>query len=115
MIPSAAEKYRVFLKPGHTDMRKSFNGLSGIIQNELKLDPFSRSLFVFCNRKGKLLKILYWDRNGFCIWQKRLEKHSFPWPTNKKEVQEITAEQLNWLLNGIDFRHAHESLNFAVV
>jgi len=111
MMPTAEKNFRVFLKPGGTDMRKSYNGLTGIVQNELRLDPFSRSLFVFCNRKGNLLKIIYWDRNGFCIWQKRLEKDRFPWPSSKSEALEITPEELNWLLNGIDFRRAHRSMN----
>ena len=114
MIPNATENFRVFLKPGHTDMRKSFNGLAGIVQNQLRLDPYSRSLFGFCNKKANLLKIIYWDRNGFCIWQKRLEKDRFPWPRDKKEVLEITAEELNWFLNGIDFRKAHGSLNLSL-
>lgn len=109
------ENFKVYLKPGGTDMRKSFNGLTGIIQNEIKLDPYSRSLFVFCNRKGNLLKIVYWERNGFCIWQKRLEKDRFPWPRDEKSVLEITHEELNWLLNGIDFRRAHREIYLSSV
>lgn len=115
MISTPFENFSVYLRPGGTDMRKSYNGLTGIIQNDIGLDPYSRSLFVFCNRKGNLLKAVYWDRNGFCIWQKRLEKHRFPWPRDDKTVIEITPEQLNWLLNGIDFRRAHRELHYSSV
>lgn len=114
MIPNPNENFNVYLRPGRTDMRKSFNGLTGIIQNEISMDPYSRSLFVFCNRKSNLLKILYWDRNGFCIWQKRLERDRFPWPQDEKDVLEVTPEQLNWLLNGIDFRRAHKKLHYTL-
>ena len=115
MIPNPNENFNVYLRPGRTDMRKSFNGLTGLIQNEINMDPFSKSLFVFCNRKSNLLKILYWDRNGFCIWQKRLERDRFPWPQDEKAVLEITPEELNWLLNGIDFRRAHKQLHYSFV
>jgi transposase len=70
---------KVYLAPGYTDMRKAINGLS-ILVEQLELDPFSGHLFVFCNRSRKILKILYWDRNGFCLWHKRLEKQRFKWP-----------------------------------
>lgn len=112
MIPSPSQNLRIFLRPGITDMRKSINGLSGIVQNELRINPYDQNLFAFGNRKKDLVKILYWDRNGFCLWQKRLEKDRFPWPQDKKQVMEITSEQLSWLLNGIDFRRAHETLYY---
>ena len=66
---------KVFLALGATDMRKSINGLSLLVSEHLKLDPFSGSIFVFCNKKKNMLKILYWDTNGFCLWYKRLEKN----------------------------------------
>ena len=65
---------RVFIAPGVTDMRKAINGLSLLVTDQMELDPFSGHLFAFCNRKRDMVKILYWDRNGFCLWQKRLEK-----------------------------------------
>ena len=61
---------RIFIKPGRTDMRKQINGLSSIVENEFKQDPISGSLFLFCGRDRKNLKIIYWDKNGFCLWQK---------------------------------------------
>ena len=108
-----ASGLRIFLAPGFTDMRKSVNGLS-IIVDEYGLDPFSGSLFVFCNRKRDKLKILYWDRNGFCLWYKRLEKHCFKWPCSAAEVQEIERHELEWLLAGIDLYQpsAHGRLTY---
>ena len=71
---------RIYLAVGSTDMRKAINGLSILVEDELALDPLSGHLFAFCNRKRNMVKILYWDRNGFCLWHKRLEKHHFTWP-----------------------------------
>ena len=62
------EKVRVFVKPGATDMRKQINGLSIIVAEELAMDPLDGSLFLFCNKQRRILKIIYWDRNGFCLW-----------------------------------------------
>jgi transposase len=94
-------------------MRKAINGLSVIAQQEMELDPFSGSLFLFCNGNRKILKALYWDRNGFCLWQKRLEKHKFPWPGTEEAAKEISAGQFRQVLAGIDFWHAHEELKYS--
>lgn len=106
---------RVYVKPGPTDMRKQINGLSAIIEADLDHDPFSGSLYVFCNRQRNRLKILYWDRSGFALWFKRLEKNKFPWPKNKDEAIRIDTDQLRMLLSGIDFWHAHERLCYTSV
>jgi transposase len=95
---------RVFLAPGSTDMRKAINTLSILVEDTLRLDPFSGHLFVFCNHRNTILKVLYWDRNGFCLWQKRLEKHRFKWPQNRDEVMEIGARELSFILEGLDIR-----------
>ncbi len=95
---------RVFLAPGSTDMRKAISTLSIRVQDTLRLDPFSGHLFVFCNGGRTILKVLYWDRNGFCLWQKRLEKHRFNWPQNKDEVMEIGSRELSFILEGLDIR-----------
>ncbi|MBI9109553.1 MAG: IS66 family insertion sequence element accessory protein TnpB [Spirochaetales bacterium] len=104
--------YRYFIRPGKTDLRKSANGLSLLIQNIMQNDPFSRSLFLFCNGQRKLLKITYWDRNCFCLWQKRLEKSKFPWPKTEEEAREIEFDELKMLLDGIDFFKAHKKLSY---
>jgi transposase len=115
MIFPNAERLRVFLRPGATDMRKSINGLSATAQESMQGDPLSGNLFAFCNRRRNLVKMLYWDRNGFCLWLKRLEKDRFKWPRAASERLEITPEQTEWLLRGLDFRAAHATLNFSRV
>lgn len=106
-------RVKIFVRPGVTDFRKQINGLSMIVEEELAHDPFSGSLFLFSNRRRTHLKILYWQRNGFCLWLKRLEKDRFPWPQDEEAVREITVEQLSMLLEGIDFWNAHRELAYS--
>jgi transposase len=106
---------QIYLRTGATDMRKSINGLSGLVQNEMGLNPFKPGYFVFCNKTRHLMKLLYWDRTGFAIWYKRLEKDKFPWPEDESDAQGISAKQMYWLLDGIDFFKAHKKLQFSVV
>lgn len=105
---------RVFLAAGYTDMRKSINGLSILVARHLEMDPLSGHLFVFCNRRRNMVKILYWDRNGFCLYFKRLEKQFFRWP---KDECEIDHRQLAWLLEGLEIhqQHAHDRLEYSTV
>jgi transposase len=93
---------KVFLVLGVTDMRKAINGLSLIVADHLNGDAFSGHLFAFSNRDRTIINILYWDRNGFCLWQKRLERHRFVWPESEQEVLELGARELGWLLDGLD-------------
>lgn len=110
-----ASHTRVFLALGSTDMRKAINGLSMLVEGAMDLDPFSGHLFVFCNRSRTNLKILYWERNGFCLFQKRLEKHRFKWPEEESDVVELSARDLAFLLEGLDIRalHPHEALHYS--
>jgi transposase len=103
---------RVFLAAGVTDMRKSINGLSLLVEQAMGLSAFDGDLFVFCNRQRNMIKILYWDHNGFALWLKRLEKHHFHWPTSDQQVVDIEPKQLEWLLAGLDFAHAHGHLKY---
>lgn len=103
---------RIFLAAGSTDMRKSINGLSFLVEQAMDLDLFTGDLFVFCNRRRSMIKILYWDHNGFALWLKRLEKHRFHWPRSGEQVVAIGESQLEWLLAGLDFSCAHQSLNY---
>ena len=114
---SISAHVRVFLAPGSTDMRKAINTLSILVEGSLRLDPFSGHLFVFCNHRRTILKILYWDRNGFCLWQKRLEKHRFNWPQNRDEVMEIGGRELSFILEGLDISavHPHGSLKYSTL
>jgi transposase len=74
--------------------------------------PFSGNVYIFCNRERKLLKAVWWDRNGFWLSQKRLERDKYPWPQDENEARELTAEQLKMLLDGIDFFKAHKTLHY---
>jgi transposase len=106
---------QVHLAKGPTDLRKSIDGLSVIVQEDFHLNPFSSCLFVFCNRKRDKLKILHWEYNGFWLYYKRLEKGAFAWPKDDDSSSslKITRRQLNWLLDGlsIEQRHAHQPMN----
>jgi transposase len=108
-------KVRIFIRPGHTDLRKAVNGLTGIIEQQMIGEVFSGNVYLFCNREKKLLKALWWDRNGFWLSQKRLQKDRFPWPSTNEEVQELNAEELTLLLKGIDFFKAHKELQYKKV
>ena len=105
---------KVYLALGGTDMRKSIDSLSLLVEAQLDLSPLSGHLFVFCNRRRTRLKVLYWDRNGFCLWQKRLEKEVFRWPKRTEEVLEVGARELRWILDGlkIEQRGAHRELPY---
>ena len=93
----------IYLHREAVDFRKSINGLSVIVEQAMQHSPFDDALFVFCNRSRDKLKILYWDKTGFCLWYKRLEKDKFKWPRRWPEsVIALTAEQMEWLLRGFD-------------
>lgn len=92
---------RIFLYRGVTDMRRSFDGLSGMVQGVLAEDPFSGKLFVFCNRRRDRVKLLYWDGDGFALWYKRLEEGSFRIPDGRTEKMELSKGELSMLLEGI--------------
>jgi transposase len=88
---------RVYLAMGPTDMRKGFDGLAGLAQGALEQDPFSGHLFVFRGRRGDLLKVLYWDGQGFCLYYKILQKGRFPWPSASDGTARLTSAQLAML------------------
>ena len=88
------------------------NGLAGIVEAELELPVMSGALFVFCNKGRDKLKILYWDKTGFALWYKRLEKDKFKWPTKlATSTMSLSEHQLNWLLSGFDIE-GHQVLNY---
>ncbi len=94
---------RVYLACGHTDMRRGFDGLALMVQEVLEQNPFSGALFVFRGKRGDLIKLLWWDTQGLCLFSKRLEKGRFVWPMAAGTVS-LTAAQLSMLLEGIDWR-----------
>ncbi|MFO1046963.1 MAG: IS66 family insertion sequence element accessory protein TnpB [Geminicoccaceae bacterium] len=95
---------RVWLATGHTDMRRGMNGLALQVQEVLKRDPYGGHVFVFRGKRGNLLKILWSDGQGVCLFAKRLEHGRFIWPSPADGVVAVSAGQLGYLLEGIDWR-----------
>jgi transposase len=92
---------QVYLYAEPVDMRKSINGLSILVEQEMRLSPMDEALFVFCNRGRDKIKLLCWEKNGFIVWYKRLEKQRFRWP-KVGETLSLSGQELNWLLDGFD-------------
>lgn len=97
-FPEGTVRVHVYGRP--VDMRKSFDGLYALTRHALGLDPLSGALCVFINRRGSQIKVLYWDRTGFCIWGKRLERGRFVSDWSKLETREIDWMQLKLMLEG---------------
>ena len=95
---------RVWLAAGINDLRKGFDGLAALVQTVLDKDPFSGHLFCFRGRRGDLIKILWWDGDGLCLFAKRLERGRFVWPRAEQGVAVLTPAQLSMLMEGIDWR-----------
>jgi transposase len=111
---SPANSAQIYIATGVTDMRKSINGLSILVADQLELNPLTGHLFAFCNRRRDIVKILYWDRNGFCLWHKRLEQDRFQWPETERDVLNIQGYELSWLLDGLSLNQceAHQQLSY---
>lgn len=103
---------RVFLCTQPTDMRKSFTGLRALTAQGLGEDPLSGAIFVFINRRATLIKCLYWDRTGFCLWSKKLERGTFARGAAGAIKRELDAARLKCLLEGIDVSHARQRKRF---
>ncbi len=95
---------KIYLACGATDMRRGFDGLSTMAQQVLQQDPFSGAIFCFRGRRGDLIKVLYWDGQGFCLFAKRLEKGRFTWPVTKAGAVTLSPAQLSMLLEGLEWR-----------
>jgi transposase len=105
----------VFLYRDFVDFRKSINGLSVIVEQQMQLSPFTGSVYVFCNKGRDKLKVLYWDKTGFALWYKRLEKDKFKWPTKlNTQSLNLSEQQLYWLLNGFDVL-GHQAVSYESV
>ena len=95
---------RIWIAAGVTDLRRGFTGLSGMVQTTLQENPFSGHVFVFRGRRGDLIKLLWWDGDGLCLFAKRLERGRFIWPQATSGTVSLTPAQLSMLLEGIDWR-----------
>jgi transposase len=100
---------QIYLACGTTDLRKSIDGLAALVQERFQLNPFSTSLFVFCNHRRDKIKILQWDHAGFWLFYRRLERGTFKWPHNDDQPLAISSRELRWLLDGLSLnqRQAH--------
>ena len=124
--PPTVGDITIYLAQEPVDFRLGINGLSVLVEATLRFDPFSCNLFCFTNKRKTQIKVLYWQRTGFCLWQKRLEEERFRWPmhlpplardTKRPPVVELTEEQLHWLLDGLDLKHLkpHRALEYRSV
>jgi transposase len=94
----------IWIAAGVTDLRRGFTGLSAIAQTVLEKNPLSGHVFVFRGKRGDLIKLLWWDGDGLCLFAKRLESGRFIWPQAEKGVVSLSRAQLSMLLEGIDWR-----------
>ncbi len=118
MMRPSVDLPEVYLCRSPVDFRKGIQGLAVLVEHALGLDPFAESLYVFTNRRGDAVKCLYWERNGFCLWHKKLERERFKWPRDLEgAVISLTGQQLNWLLDGYDIGQLqpHKALNYKTV
>jgi len=95
---------KIWIAAGVTDMRRGFDGLSGQVQTVLQQLPFSGHVFIFRGRRGDIVKLLWWDGDGLCLFAKRLERGRFIWPKAESGTVQLSRAQLSMLLEGIDWR-----------
>lgn len=108
LLNSIADKLdHVYIACGKTDLRRGIDGLVAIIQTEFKLDPFSKSLFLFCGTRSDRIKGIVYDGDGFLLLYKRIEKGRFRWPRNPQEARELTHQQFRWLTEGLKVDQPH--------
>ena len=124
----------IYLAQDPVDFRLGINGLSTMVEATLRFDPFSRNLFCFTNKRRNQIKVLYWQRSGFCLWLKRLEEEKFKWPvhlspiksesdlerasgTTRPPVVTLSEDQFLWLLEGLDLKQLkpHRALEYRSV
>lgn len=105
---------RVFLCLAPVDMRRSFDGLAAMAEQTVRESPLSGHLFVFRGKRGDRLKILYWDRDGYALWYKRLERGAFRFPADAQDAKEIPAPDLALLLEGVDLSSVKRQKRFSL-
>lgn len=107
----------VYLATGYTDLRRGIDGLASLVQQEFKLNPFQKAVFMFCGRRKDRIKCLYWEGDGFVLLYKRLESGVFQWPRKKSEVLSLTPQQYRWLMEGLKIEQpkAHKELKGLII
>ena len=105
----------IFIYQEAVDMRKQINGLAVIVDKKLGISPFTKTLFIFVNKTGKLIKLLYWDKTGFALWTKRLEKNRYKLPRFTGKTTPISVNDLCRLLEGYDIFRGHKELYYTDV
>lgn len=108
---------QVYLYPQPIDFRKSFRGISAIIECELGHNPFEGHLYAFTNKQRNKIKCLFWENNGFVLYYKSLEEDKFIWPKTQKDIVSLNGQQINWLLDGLDISamKGHKKLHYNAV
>ena len=104
----------VYLYRYPVDFRKGPRGLAALVELELGHDPFSGTLYAFCNRAKNKIKVILWEDNGFILFYKALAEERFQWPTSGEQTMKLTGEQLNWILDGynIEAMTPHKVLRY---
>ena len=117
MIRPSAQTPQVWLHVEPVDFRKQIAGLAAIVESDLERDPFADAIYGFTNKRRNQCRLLTWERNGFILWGKRLEKGRFHWPSCAEAVVALSANDLNFLLDGYDIVHwqPHPTLHFVSV
>ena len=93
---------KIYLVTGYTDMRKSIDGLMGIIKDTYQMDPYSNSLFLFCGRRCDRLKALHFDKDGFVLYYKRLDGGGrYQWPRTQSDARPLSRQEFRWLMEGL--------------
>jgi transposase len=109
------KKRDAYVVTGFTDMRKQINGLARIVQDLDIKGPFTGNYYLFLGKTRRVMKILYWDDSGFCLWAKRLEDDHFPWPDEGEALAPVARDQVLMILKGIDVWKRHKKLNYTRV
>ena len=102
MIGDLSGVKKIYMITGYTDMRKSIEGLMGLINDVYDLDPYANAAFFFCGRRADRIKVLHFDSTGMTLLYHRLDEGRFRWPRNKSEARELTRQQLRWLFEGLE-------------
>lgn len=102
----------IYIACGYTDLRSGIDRLASLVKTSFALDPYTKSLFLFCGRQADRMKVLYWDEDGFVLLYKRLERGKYEWPRTPSAARELTSQQLRWLQEGlsIDQPKAHRPI-----